>query len=97
MAHTRVIPTSIGMADFNYFENLKAGDLFLDAEGIGEHDASTIAEAAESHIVWMRTETKQTPHSVATAVSLESGRVTTFKPLNKVILLYQRNMWELWT
>ena len=96
MANTRVIPTSIGKADFNFFENVQPGELFLDADGVEEEDATSIAEAVESHAVWVRLKSKGSDSAGPMAVALGSGSFTTFKDDRKVIILHQRNMWELW-
>ena len=97
MAHTRTFPTTLGVVDCTSIDELKPGDLFTEATGLNEENKLDVADLVETHCVWMRTDTKISKDVEAQAVSVESGHIRYFERDTKVIILHQRNMWEIWT
>jgi hypothetical protein len=97
MPHTRVFPTTLGKADVKLAEDLESGELFLDANEINDDNPLQVADVTDTHVVWMRTDTKISRDCEAEAISIESGHRRYFVRDTKVIILHQRNMWEVWT
>jgi len=87
MPEIRVVPTSEGFDDRMDFEFLKPGDCFVHVPG---NVPLSMLDDFSGEIVWLRTDGK------LTAVSIDKGRTRTFRNEDRVLLLRQRNMWEMW-
>ena len=97
MPHTRTFSTTLGVVDCTLAEELEPGDLFTEAPGLNEENKLDVADLVETHCVWMRTDTKILKDGEVQGVSIDSGHIRYFARDTKVIMFYQRNMWEVWT
>lgn len=90
MPKTRILPTTYGEADFNLFREVAPGGLFLDGDGIEETSKTDVSDGVTTRCPFMKLDKGDL------AVNLDTGATRKFIPESKVLLLHQRNMWEMW-